>query len=44
LINSAEFEKASGVGIVITDEDIQKLVDRLFDESAEAIKSKGHDF
>jgi hypothetical protein len=43
-INADEFEKASGIGVVVTEEDIHRVVDILFNENLEAIKAKGHGF
>ena len=43
-INMKEFEEASGVGIVITEADIQKMIDDHFNENKEAIDEKKWDF
>ena len=43
-INQAEWEKASGVGIVVTKEMIEEAVTKLFNENEAAIKEQGHAF
>jgi hypothetical protein len=43
-VNTPEFERAAGVGVVITEEDVQRVVNRLFDESSDDIKANGHNF
>jgi len=43
-INKADFEAASGVGINVTDADVQKLVDDAFDEHKDAIAELKYDF
>lgn len=43
-IEQAEWEAASGVGVVVTEEQIAAAVDKLFDEHALQIKELGHDF
>lgn len=43
-ITVEEFEKACGVGIVVTDEDLNQAINKLFEENKEQILSQGHDF
>ena len=43
-INQAEWEKATGVGIVVTKEMIEEAVTKLFNENEAAIKEQGHAF
>ena len=43
-MNIEEFEKACGIGIVVTDEDIEKVVNRLFEENKAAIIEEKHTF
>ena len=38
------FRKESGVGIVVTEEEVVTFVNRLFEENAEAIKENGASF
>lgn len=44
VIDEAEFNAASGVGVVISPEMIAEAVDKLFADNAEAIKTQQHDF
>ena len=37
-------KKEAGVGVVVTEEEIQSFVERLYAENAEAIKESGRDF
>ena len=37
-------KKEAGVGVVVTEEEIQTFVEKLFNEHAEEIKEKGRDF
>jgi len=41
-LNQKEFEEACGVGVVVTDEHIEEVLDKLFAENMEKIKAKGH--
>jgi glutaminyl-tRNA synthetase len=43
-IDSAEFEKESGVGIVVTEDDIVNCVNTLFEKNKTEIEEKKHDF
>ena len=43
-IEQAQWEEASGVGVVVTEEMISTAVDTLFSEHADQIKELGHDF
>jgi hypothetical protein len=43
-VTQEEFEKASGVGIVVTDEEIQSHVNKLFEDNKEEIMAKGYDY
>lgn len=43
-IDREEFAKVCGVGVVVTDEDIQRVIEKVFEENKEAIAAKGHDF
>ncbi len=43
-IDQAEWEAASGVGVVVTQSMIETAIDTLFAENAEQIKELGHDF
>jgi hypothetical protein len=44
VINQAEFDKASGVGINVTDADCQKLVDDAFNHFKKDIDELKYDF
>ena len=44
VIDQAKLAEETGVGIVVTQEQIQKLVDELFEEHKDAIMEKKHDF
>lgn len=43
-INQKEFEDASGVGVVVTEDDCRKLVDTIFAEHAKEIEEQKWDF
>jgi len=43
-LDQAEFEAASGVGVVITEQMIEAAVQKLFEENKDAIASQKHDF
>ena len=44
VVDQAEFDAASGVGVVVTPEMIEAEVAKLFAENEAAIKEQGHDF
>lgn len=44
VLNQAEFESETGVGLVITQEMIEEAVNKLFADHADTIKAEGHDF
>ena len=43
-VDVKEFEEASGVGIIVTDDDCQKLVDDIWAENQKEIDEKKYDF
>jgi glutaminyl-tRNA synthetase len=43
-IDRDEFASVCGVGVVVSDEEIEQVVKRVFEENKEAIAAKGHDF
>ena len=43
-LDIAEFDKATGVGIVVTQEQVEKFIDEAFKENEAAIKEAGHDY
>lgn len=44
VVEQAEFEQATGVGINVTTEMIEAEIDKLFSENAATIKEQGHEF
>lgn len=43
-MNIADFEKHCGVGVVVTDEEVESVVNKLFEENKEAILEEKHTF
>ena len=43
-VEESEFKREAGVGVVVTDEEIAKLVEELFAENMDKIKEQGHAF
>ncbi len=43
-VDRDELAKVCGVGVVVSDEEIQSVVKQVFEEHKDAIKAKGHDF
>ena len=43
-VDLLEFDKEVGVGVVVTDDDIVKIVDGLFEKYKSEIESKKHGF
>lgn len=43
-IDEEVFKRESGIGIVVTDEEIATFVSKLYEDNLDAIKEQGHSF